>query len=79
MILKNWPNDARIGCVLASKGMENFCVAKNDSFDDFKDELEEGGDILRMILKTPRTPRTPKILCKLQLCLDHIQLVCKWS
>jgi hypothetical protein len=43
MILKNWPNDARIGCVLASKGMENFCVAKNDLFDDFEDELEEGG------------------------------------
>jgi len=43
MILKNWPNYARIGCVLASKGMENFFAAKDDLFDDFEDELEEGG------------------------------------
>jgi hypothetical protein len=76
MILKNWPNDARIGCILASKGMEDFFVAEDELFDDFEDNLEEG-DTLRMILKTPRIPRTPKILCKLQLCLDHIQLVCK--
>jgi hypothetical protein len=42
MILKNWPNDAKIGCVLASKGMENFFVAEDDLFDDFEAKLEEG-------------------------------------
>jgi hypothetical protein len=43
IILKNWPNDARIRCILASKGMENFFAAKDDLFDDFEDELKEGG------------------------------------
>jgi hypothetical protein len=42
MMLKNQPNNVRMECALASKGMEEYFVAKEVVLDDYKDEFEEG-------------------------------------
>jgi len=35
--------DARIGCVFATRGMEDFFIAIKDLLDNYEDELEEIG------------------------------------
>lgn len=42
MMSKNRPNNVRMGCALASKGMEEYFVVKEEVFDDYEDEFEEG-------------------------------------
>ncbi len=43
MIFKNWLTNTKTNSVFIIGGMEDFFITKKDLFDDYEDELEEGG------------------------------------
>jgi len=57
MILKNWLTNTKTSNDFTIGDMEDFFITKKDLFDDYEDELEEGGlfktwnKILNMVMK----------------------------
>jgi hypothetical protein len=41
MIMKNWPSDARSGCLLPSRTLQEFLDVEDELIDDYKEELEK--------------------------------------
>lgn len=41
LIMKNWPSDARSGCLLPNQTLQEFLDVEDELFDDYKEELEK--------------------------------------